>query len=311
MPILEWTECYSVHSVPDSRMDGIVFWRESCASAPVSFDHVSYSVFGIVRDLFYWELIFCVFCYSYSEIGINGIVPKERAHSAQPLPQFGESWRHYMRHSCCDVTCCSTSSRLSFSGEGEGELVREVLPCAQGCFSPDARSEYSTTAMTYTISVIQNTIRHSSCFWKNNISVNFCIAAWCSQVFLFFVVGGVVYLFVFFCASQRPGVAFETSIALRFSSIEPLTTSSSWFYSVNDGASRRDLTLHDFAKIRLLQGSKKNLSFGQHFRSTCLKLFWLSPTGSVNGQKCHENFQPRLPVGQVTNGICLPERKIY
>ena len=60
-------------------MDGIVFWRENCASAPVSFDHVSYSVFGIARDLFYWELIFIVFCYSYSEIGINGIVPKERA----------------------------------------------------------------------------------------------------------------------------------------------------------------------------------------------------------------------------------------
>ena len=45
----------------------------------MSFDHVNYSVFGIARDLFYWELIFCVFCYSYSEIGINGIVLKERA----------------------------------------------------------------------------------------------------------------------------------------------------------------------------------------------------------------------------------------
>ena len=71
--------CYSVHSVPDSRMNGIVFWRENCASPPVSFDHVSYSVFGMARDLFFWKLIFCVFCYSYSEIGINGIVPKERA----------------------------------------------------------------------------------------------------------------------------------------------------------------------------------------------------------------------------------------
>ena len=48
---------------------------------PLSFDHVSYSVFGIVRNLFYWELIFCVFCYSYSEIRLNGIVPKERTHS--------------------------------------------------------------------------------------------------------------------------------------------------------------------------------------------------------------------------------------
>ena len=35
-------------------MDGIVFWRENCASAPVSFDHVSYSVFGIACDLFYF-----------------------------------------------------------------------------------------------------------------------------------------------------------------------------------------------------------------------------------------------------------------
>ena len=58
-------------------MDGTVLWRENCASTSVSFDHVSYSVFRIARDLFYCELIFCVICYSYSEIGINGIVPKE------------------------------------------------------------------------------------------------------------------------------------------------------------------------------------------------------------------------------------------
>ena len=79
IPIPEWTECYSIHSAPNSRMDGIVFWWENCTFALVSFDHISYSVFGIARDLFYWELIFCVFCYSYSEIGINGIVPKERS----------------------------------------------------------------------------------------------------------------------------------------------------------------------------------------------------------------------------------------
>ena len=66
-------------------MDGIVFWRENCASAPVSFDHASYSVFGIARDLFYWELIFCVFRYSYSEIGINGIVPKKKRAFSEPL----------------------------------------------------------------------------------------------------------------------------------------------------------------------------------------------------------------------------------
>ena len=67
IPILEWTDCYSVHSAPNSRMNRIIFWRENCASAPISF------------DLFYWELILCVFCYSYSKIGINRIVPKERA----------------------------------------------------------------------------------------------------------------------------------------------------------------------------------------------------------------------------------------
>ena len=60
-------------------MDRIIFWRENCVSAPVSFDHVSYSVLEVARDLFYWELIFRVSCYSYSEIGITGIVPKERA----------------------------------------------------------------------------------------------------------------------------------------------------------------------------------------------------------------------------------------
>ena len=34
IPIPEWTEYYSVHSAPDSRMDGIMIWRENCASAP-------------------------------------------------------------------------------------------------------------------------------------------------------------------------------------------------------------------------------------------------------------------------------------
>ena len=32
---------------------------------------------------------------------------------------------------------------------------------------------------------------------------------------------------------------------------------------------------------------------------------------SVNDQTSHENFRPRLPVGQLTNESCLPERKIY
>ena len=32
---------------------------------------------------------------------------------------------------------------------------------------------------------------------------------------------------------------------------------------------------------------------------------------SVNDQTSHENFRPRLLIGQVTNESCFPERKIY
>ena len=46
-----------------------------------------------------------------------------------------------------------------------------------------------------------------------------------------------------------------------------------------------------------------------HFSSTCLKLFWAQSL--VNGQISHEKFLPRLPVGQVPDEICLPDRKIY
>ena len=59
------------------------FWRENCVprllrSHHLNFCHVSYSVFRIAQSLFLWELIFCMFCYSYSGIRIDGIVPKER-----------------------------------------------------------------------------------------------------------------------------------------------------------------------------------------------------------------------------------------
>ena len=43
------------------------------------FCHVSYSVFRIAQSLFFWELIFCMFCYSYTGIRMDGIVPKECA----------------------------------------------------------------------------------------------------------------------------------------------------------------------------------------------------------------------------------------
>ena len=45
----------------------------------LNFCQVSYSVFRIAQSLFFWELIFCMFCYSYTGIGTNGIVPKECA----------------------------------------------------------------------------------------------------------------------------------------------------------------------------------------------------------------------------------------
>ena len=44
--------------------------------------HVSYSFFRIAQSLFFWELILCMLCYSYTGIRIDGIVPKERAQNA-------------------------------------------------------------------------------------------------------------------------------------------------------------------------------------------------------------------------------------
>ena len=62
-----------------------VFWRENRVprfprSHRLSFCHVCYSVFRITQSLFFLEMIFCMFCYSYTGIRIDGIVPlKERA----------------------------------------------------------------------------------------------------------------------------------------------------------------------------------------------------------------------------------------
>ena len=58
-----------------------VFWQENGVprlprSHRLNLCHVSYSVFRIAQSLFFWELIFCMFCYSYTEIRINKIVPK-------------------------------------------------------------------------------------------------------------------------------------------------------------------------------------------------------------------------------------------
>ena len=52
----------------------------------LNFCHISYSVFRIAQSLFFWELIFCMFCYSYTGIGIDETVPKECALSTS---QYG------------------------------------------------------------------------------------------------------------------------------------------------------------------------------------------------------------------------------
>ena len=144
--------------LPRSRMDGIVFWQENCASAPVSFDQVSYSVCGIARDLFYLELIFCVFCSSYSGIGINVIVPEDRALSnwetgasesfaavshlllgpcegGYPCPQSDFQslvWRYFVRFPCrcrnfdkTSVACCHFVSLVSLF---QGRVANRSLP---------------------------------------------------------------------------------------------------------------------------------------------------------------------------------------
>ena len=88
-------ERHSIPSIllPIAESDGIagyrltifaaVFRRENCVPARfprshrLNFCHVSYSIFRIAQSLFFWELIFCLFCYSYTGIRIDGIVPKE------------------------------------------------------------------------------------------------------------------------------------------------------------------------------------------------------------------------------------------
>ena len=40
---------------------------------------VTSAILFSVQSLFFWELIFCMFCYSYTGIRMDGIVPKECA----------------------------------------------------------------------------------------------------------------------------------------------------------------------------------------------------------------------------------------
>ena len=58
---------------------GKIAYQDFLGLVALIFCHVSYSVFRISQSLFFWELIFCMFCYSYTRIGIDGIVPKEHA----------------------------------------------------------------------------------------------------------------------------------------------------------------------------------------------------------------------------------------
>ena len=53
----------------------IVYHARFPQSHRLNFCHVSYSV----QSLFFLKLIFCMFCYSYTGIRIEGIVPKECA----------------------------------------------------------------------------------------------------------------------------------------------------------------------------------------------------------------------------------------
>ena len=52
------------------------------------------------------------------------------------------------------------------------------------------------------------------------------------------------------------------------------------------------------------KGDSENIKFSRH---TCT-FAWIVAQSSVNGQTGHEK-EPCLPVGQVTNEICLPHRK--
>ena len=57
-----------------------VFRRENCVPRLRRSHLLSrqlHSVFRIAQSLFFWELIFCMFCDSYTGIGIDGIVLKQ------------------------------------------------------------------------------------------------------------------------------------------------------------------------------------------------------------------------------------------
>ena len=75
------------------------------------------------------------------------------------------------------------------------------------------------------------------------------------------------------------------------------------------------LSVH--ASINLIPGLDKyenlSLPFGQPaLQCTCRELQYFEiAQSSVIGQTNHENCRPRLPVGQVTDEICWPNRKIY
>ena len=73
-----------------------VIWQENCVprlpqSHHLIFCHVSFFFFRKAQSLFFWELISCMFCYSYTWIRIDGTVPNECAVSlllVSPTYQF-------------------------------------------------------------------------------------------------------------------------------------------------------------------------------------------------------------------------------
>ena len=60
----------------------LVFWRKIAYPdflGLIALIFVTSVILFIAQSQFFWELIFCMFCYSYTGIKIDGIVPKECA----------------------------------------------------------------------------------------------------------------------------------------------------------------------------------------------------------------------------------------
>ena len=70
---------FGIDRIAGNRVLLAIFARLFAGKLRTQTSSVSSPILFSVQSLFFWELIFCMFCYSYTGIRIDGIVPKARA----------------------------------------------------------------------------------------------------------------------------------------------------------------------------------------------------------------------------------------